>query len=145
MTMPDRRSHRYRLGLCCRYRPLTGEGDRLAEHEGVIDNVARQGCCLITTDGDLAIRGNVEIMVSLGQDEPRTTLVGETTWKRAHDAGWAYGVEFREIDPAAKWAIVAAAYDRWRTGLPAADEPSRGSSWSRRWRSFRTAIGLGGR
>jgi hypothetical protein len=141
MTMPDRRSPRYQFDLACSIRPLD---DGAGECSGVIANVARQGCCLTTSDGELAVPGRVEITCAPQADEPPITLVGTTTWKRESEGRIAYGVEFLPGDPASTWAMVAAAYDRWRSGLPAADDSAGSSRWWRGWRSLRAAIGLGG-
>lgn len=141
MTTPDRRSQRYQFDLACSIRPLD---DGAVECAGMIANVARQGCCLTTADGALPVPGRVEITCAPQAGEPSITLVGATTWKREAEGHFAYGVEFLGGDPASKWAMVAAAYDRWRSGLPAADDTASPSRWWRGWRSLRAAIGLGG-
>lgn len=80
---------------------------------GITKNVSRSGICFESTAFDRPLNERMELRVKLPGQDTFVSLSGNVAWTKQVADRYQVGLEFQEIDKAAKVEILDYAYDRW--------------------------------
>lgn len=116
-----RRSIRYPLGMECVFRLHNVAMEPVA---ATIRDVSRQGCCLETGADFGRPEEAVEIQFEMPTGRQAGMIIGAVVQRQQTPSGWSLGIAFTTSDPAVKWELLDAAYQRWQADLapPAGDD-----------------------